>query len=72
MPTIDAPPKWLEKVLSEHQPADDTLEICSCSYGNLDARHRPKKFVTYSHEHQAAEVHKALGESIASLFQGGV
>lgn len=64
--SVDTPPRWLEGVLSDHQRSASGW--CSCSYKDLDSRSNPKRYVTFSAQHQASEVHKRLSDGIASLF----
>ncbi|QFP95996.1 hypothetical protein SEA_HELPFUL_74 [Mycobacterium phage Helpful] len=64
----DVPPVWLVRVLGEHQPQMKGL-WCTCSWKNTDAFGAPKHYTTFSAEHQAAEVHRALSDGVAALFE---
>lgn len=64
--SADAPPRWLEIVLSDHQCTASGW--CTCSFRELNSMSEPKRYVAFSAQHQAKEVHKRLSDGIASLF----
>ncbi|AWY03513.1 hypothetical protein SEA_CHILL_73 [Mycobacterium phage Chill] len=68
----DAPPEWLIRVLQLHQPYQiSTVKLpwCVCSWRDRDEAGIPKKYVAFSAEHQAREVHRALSDGVAALFE---
>ena len=66
MPQLsDTSPAWLVKTLQEHSPVHGW---CSCTYKNPEGSKR--KYILFSAEHQADEVHKVLSEAVLSLVNG--